>query len=75
MSKIDLTTEILKHPDHEVIEFLSNQMSNVSLLFAQYKDPSELVGGATTVGLVYGVLKEMDRRNKAKNGQNDAVVL
>lgn len=75
MAKINLTQEILKHDDREIIEFLTDQMDGVVRLYAKYENPADLVGCATTLGLVYGVLKEMDKRNKAKSGQDDTVVL
>lgn len=75
MTKIDLAGEILKHSDEEVIEFLSEQLQGVVKLYAQYENPSDLVGCATTIGLAYNVLKEMDKRNKKKAGQDGTVVL
>ena len=75
MAKIDITNEILKYDDADVIEFLTGQMSGVIQLYAKYDNPADLVGCATTLGLVYNVLKEMNKRNKQKTGQDETVVL
>lgn len=73
--KIDLTVEVLKHSDEEIIEFLTDKMRSVVKLYAEYENPADLVGCAATLGLVYSVLKGLDERNKKKTGQDEAVVL
>lgn len=73
--KIDLTTEILKHPDQEVIEFLTEELNGVVKVFSDHDNPTQLEVCAKSIGIVYNVLKEMNKRNKQKTGQDDAVVL
>lgn len=73
--KIDLTAEILKHSDEEIIEFLTSELNGVVKVFAERENPTPLESCAKSIGLVYNVLKEMDKRNKKKSGQDEAVVL
>lgn len=73
--KIDLPTEILKHKDEEVVEFLVEQLKGVTQVYATHTDSAQLETCATNIGLAYNVLKEMNKRNKSKNGQDNTVVL
>lgn len=69
MAKINLVDEILKHDDEEIIEFLTDEVGKIRMAFitaVEKEDPAlvyTVKGGAETV---YGVLRELNRRNQEK---------
>lgn len=75
MAKIDLVSEILKHPDNEVVEFLRDKMQAVVKVYGSAKDSNEFYACTDAIGLVFNILKAMDERNKNKAGINTKVVL
>lgn len=70
MSKIDLTEEVLKHSDEEIIEFLYRSMADIRRIHidaAGAKCPEVLFTTTGGIDTVYSVLKALDARNK-ENG-------
>lgn len=75
MAQINLASEVLKHPDDEVIAFLMEKMNAVVRVYSQHEDVHELYACTDAIGLVYNILKAMNDRNNAKSGKNTKVVL
>jgi hypothetical protein len=69
MAKIDLSTDILKHTDEEIIEFLYDEMRDIRLAFhgaLEQNDPSLAYTAYAEVELVVDVLRRLNRRNEEK---------
>lgn len=69
MAKINLTDEVLRHDDPEIIEFLFEKMKQVRLTFngaMEQNDPSITYAAYTDVELVTDVLRKLNRRNQEK---------
>lgn len=69
MAKINLTDEILKHDDAEIIELLYDTMKDVRLTFngaMEQNDPSVTYAAFGDVELVTDVLRKLYRRNQEK---------
>ena len=69
MAKINLTDEVLKHDDPEIIEFLFDTMKEVRLAFngaMEQNDPSVTYAAFGDVELVTDVLRKLYRRNQEK---------
>ena len=69
MAKINLTDEILKHDDEEIIEFLFEKMKEVRLSYhgaMEQNDPSAIYTSYSDVALVTDVLRKLNRRNQEK---------
>ena len=78
MAKINLINEVLKHSDPEIIEYLANLMARVKVAHEQAlkeDKPHALYACSTTVLTVSEVLSAVNKRNKQKSGQDEAVVL
>ena len=69
MAKINLTDEILKHDDDEIIEFLFEKMKEVRLSYhgaMEQNDSSVIYTSYSDVALVTDVLRKLNRRNQEK---------
>lgn len=69
MAKINLTDEILKHDDAEIIELLYDTMKDIRLTFngaMEQNDPSVAYAAFGDVELVTDVLRKLYRRNQEK---------
>lgn len=69
MAKINLSDDILKHDDAEIIELLYDTMRDVRLVFngaMEQNDPSITYAAYGDVELATDVLRKLDRRNKEK---------
>lgn len=69
MAKIDLSDDILKHDDEEVIEFLYEMMKGIRLDFhgaLDQGDPTLVYSAYGDVEIVTDVLRKLYRRNQEK---------
>lgn len=69
MAKINLTEEVLKHSDDEIIEYLSNVSKGVRSAFRraiESDDPNLLYITHTDVEIITTILAALDRRNKER---------
>lgn len=69
MAKINLTEEVLKHSDDEIIEYLSNVSKGVRSTFRraiESDDPNLLYITHTDVEIITTILAALDRRNKER---------
>ena len=69
MAKINLTEEVLKHSDDEIIEYLSNVSKGIRSAFRraiESDDPNLLYITHTDVEIITTVLAALDRRNKER---------
>lgn len=69
MAKINLTDEILKHDDEEIIEFLYDKMKQVRTLYLSATEANQsevLYAAGENVDLVTDVLRKLNRRNQEK---------
>ena len=69
MAKINLTDEVLRHDDPEIIEFLFEKMKQVKSLYlsaAEANQPEVLYAAGENVDLVTDVLRKLNRRNQEK---------
>ena len=69
MAKINLTEEVLKHSDDEIIEYLSNVSKGVRSAFwraIESDDPNLLYITHTDVEIITTILAALDRRNKER---------
>lgn len=70
MSKINLTDEILKHTDEEIIEYLTDEMATIKRLYTKAtkeKAPELLYVTATNLDDVYRILVALNGRNKGND--------
>ena len=70
--KINIVDEILKHDDHEIIDFLADEMSSVRSAYNQAlkeKDQNYLFEVSANVETAYRVLVALNRRNKERGLQ------
>lgn len=69
MAKINLTEEVLKHSDDEIIEYLSNVSKGIRNTFKraiESDDPNLLYITHTDVEIITTILTALDRRNKER---------
>ena len=69
MAKINLTEEVLKHSDDEIIEYLSNVSKGIRNTFKraiESDDPNLLYITHTDVEIITTILIALDRRNKER---------
>jgi hypothetical protein len=69
MAKINLTEEVLKHSDDEIIEYLSNVSKGIRSAFRraiESDDPNLLYITHTDVEIITTILAALDRRNKER---------
>lgn len=69
MAKVNLTEEVLKHSDDEIIEYLSNVSKGVRSTFRraiESDDPNLLYITHTDVEIITTILTALDRRNKER---------
>lgn len=69
MAKINLTEEVLKHSDDEIIEYLSNVSKGIRSAFRraiESDDPNLLYITHTDVEIITTILTALDRRNKER---------
>jgi len=69
MAKINLTEEVLKHSDDEIIEYLSNVSKGIRSTFRraiESDDPNLLYITHTDVEIITTILTALDRRNKER---------
>lgn len=69
MAKINLTDEILKYDDEEIIDFLFEKMKGIRLDFHgafDQGDPTLVYSAYGDVELVTDVLRKLNRRNEEK---------
>lgn len=69
MAKINLTDEILKYDDAEIIEFLFETVKGIRLAYhgaMEQNDPSLIYTTYTDVDIVMNVLRKLNRRNEEK---------
>lgn len=67
MASIDLTQEVLRHTDEEIIEFLSDTMADVVRAYAaslKVNDPTQIIAVAVKVAQVRDILRALNRRNE-----------
>lgn len=66
---IDITSEVIKHDDEEIIEFLLDEVSEaLSIMRSAIKAgrPELCLTAFSSVGQAYNVLRALDRRNKER---------
>ena len=69
MAKINVVNDILRHGDKEIIEFLADEVSMIRLATThamEAQNPEYAYAIKGNLEIVYGVLKELNRRNKEK---------
>lgn len=67
MAKIDLTAEVLKHTDAEIIEYLANEMAAVKRIYTRAtkeSNPNLLYIATANLDGIYRVIAALDSRNK-----------
>lgn len=67
MASIDLTQEVLRHTDEEIIEFLSDTMTDVVRAYAaslKVNDPTQIIAVTVKVVQVRDILRALNRRNE-----------
>lgn len=72
MAKIDIVSDVMRHEDHEIMEFLLEEISAVRTSYTKaYKENNAdyLYGVSRDIAIIWGVLKEIDRRNKERGLQ------
>lgn len=70
--KINIVDEVLKHDDHEIIEYLMDELFSIRAAYNQAlkeKDSNYLYGVSSDVETVYRILQAMNRRNKERGLQ------
>ena len=70
MAEINLTEEIMKHSDEEIIDYLARTISSMRRTYTnavQTGNPSLLYGMSGDIDSVYPVIIAMDRRNKERS--------
>lgn len=66
---INITAEVLKHDDEEIIEYLLDEVSDaLSIMRSAIKTerPELCLTAFSSVGQAYNILKALDRRNKER---------
>lgn len=69
MAKVDVTSEILKHTDPEIITYLYEKIALIKRMYSKSiedKAPEQLYSMYGCVDDVYSVLKALNRRNEEK---------
>ena len=69
MEKINLIDDILKHDEAEIIEFLADEVGKIRFATVQAveeQNPDYMYAFKGNLEIVYGVLRELNRRNKEK---------
>lgn len=69
MAKINLVNDILRHDNNEIIEFLADEVGRIRLATThavEEQNPEYAYAVKGNLEIVYGVLKELNRRNKEK---------
>lgn len=69
MAKINLVNDILKHDEREIIDFLAEEVGRIRLATThavEDQNPEYAYAVKGNLEIVYGVLKELNRRNKEK---------
>lgn len=72
MAKIDIVSDVMRHEDHEIIEYLMEELFSIRAAYNQAlkeKDSNYLYGVSSDVETVYRVLQAMNRRNKERSLQ------
>lgn len=70
--KINLIAEVLKHDDHEIIEFLSDEAKAIRATFlsaVKENNPEKIYAVAADLEILNSVLMGLDRRNKERGLQ------
>lgn len=62
---INLVDEIMKHDEHEIVEFMLNELATVRKRLIE----DESCDNVDKIELVYQVLKALNRRNKERGLQ------
>ena len=69
MEKVNLIDDILKHDDNEIIDFLADEVARIRMATTyaiENQNPDYMYATKGNLEIVYGVLKELNRRNKEK---------
>lgn len=69
MAKINLTEEVLKHDDDEIIEYLANEAKAVRGVFTRAineNSPDLLYASSADLEIMTAILIALDRRNKER---------
>lgn len=69
MAQINLVDEIIKHDDAEIIEFLAEEVGRIRMATTyavENQNPEYAYAVKGNLEIVYGVLRELNRRNKEK---------
>ena len=69
MAKINLTEEVLKHSDDEIIEYLANEAKAVRGVFKRAIDansPDLMYASSADLEIMTTILIALDRRNKER---------
>lgn len=69
MEKINIIDDITKHDDAAIIEFLTDEVGRIRMAFIsaiEKEDPALVFTTKGEVEIAYGVLRELNRRNKEK---------
>ena len=69
MAKVDVTSEILKHDDDEIIAYLYEKMTLARRMYSKALDekaPEQLYAMYGCIDDVHTVLKALNRRNEEK---------
>lgn len=70
MAEINLTEEIMKHSDEEIIDYLAKTVSSMRATYnkaVKTGNPSLLYGMSSDIDAVYPVIIALDRRNKERS--------
>lgn len=70
MAEINLTEEIMKHSDEEIIDYLARTISSMRSTYTKAVktgNSSLLYGMSGDIDAVYPVIIAMDRRNKERS--------
>ena len=71
MAKINLTDEILKHTDEEIIEYLYTLSASLFRIYSKVDDPNTLMLYYGDVEQIYAVLRALKQRNDSRSPEND----
>lgn len=69
MEKINIIDDVLKHDEREIIDFLAEEVGRIRMATTsavENQNPDYVYAVKGNLEIVYGVLRELNRRNKEK---------
>lgn len=72
MAKIDLTAEVLKHDEEEIIEYLAEEMATVKRIYTRATkegNPNLLYIAVDNIDRAHNVITAINRRNQERKLQ------